>query len=185
MFVRLEELEFEVTDRLSMFLCGRKPEHTNGTHFLIPELATQANENIKQFRRQLQTTSCVLFEKLIQDVYDEIDRRETNAQWTAVQTVHNMGLYDSKHVAVFLPVRLFNFLKFLSKDSFFKPVTNQLTILAQPGVFWSYNSSPSKNSPRRQFPILWDRKYKEMDKLLHSKLMQKTYRKIVNNNRKQ
>lgn len=65
-------MEFEVTDRFSMFLCGRRPEHSKGVHFLIPELATQANENVKQFRRQLQTTSCVLFEKLIQDVYDEV-----------------------------------------------------------------------------------------------------------------
>jgi hypothetical protein len=87
-----------------MFLCGRRPEHTKGIHFLIPELATQPSDNVKQFRRQLQTTSCVLFEKLIQDVYDEVDRRETNAQWSAVQAVYSMGLYDPKHVAVFLPV---------------------------------------------------------------------------------
>jgi hypothetical protein len=94
-----------------MFLCGRKPDHPKNIHFLIPEMSTQANENIRQFRRQLQTTSCVLFEKLVQDVYDEVDRRETNAQWNAIQTIHSMGLYDSKHVAVFLPVSSVFYLK--------------------------------------------------------------------------
>lgn len=72
LWMRLEELEFEVTDRLSMFLCGRRPEHLKGMHFLIPDLVTHGTEGVKQFRRQLQTTSCVLFEKLIQDVYDEV-----------------------------------------------------------------------------------------------------------------
>ncbi|KAI6225700.1 hypothetical protein M3Y95_00724800 [Aphelenchoides besseyi] len=100
---RLEELEFEMTDRLSYFLCGRRPEHSKGVHFLIPELVSPINENVRQFRRSLQTTSCVLFEKLVQDVYDEVDRRETSVQWDALKNMSTVGLCDPKHVAVFLP----------------------------------------------------------------------------------
>ncbi|KAI6208099.1 hypothetical protein M3Y96_00078900 [Aphelenchoides besseyi] len=100
---RLEELEFEMTDRLSYFLCGRRPEHSKGVHFLIPELVAPINENVRQFRRSLQTTSCVLFEKLVQDVYDEVDRRETSVQWDALKNTSTVGLCDPKHVAVFLP----------------------------------------------------------------------------------
>ncbi len=37
---RLLELEFETTDRLTIYLCGRKPEHRQGQHFVIPEMAS-------------------------------------------------------------------------------------------------------------------------------------------------
>lgn len=33
---RLTECQYELTDRLSVFLCGRKPLHSNGEHYLIP-----------------------------------------------------------------------------------------------------------------------------------------------------
>uniref|UniRef100_A0A914DYF7 Arf-GAP domain-containing protein n=1 Tax=Acrobeloides nanus TaxID=290746 RepID=A0A914DYF7_9BILA len=97
---RLVELEFEVTDRLTMFLCGRKPDHTKNQHFLIPELTGQATDIVKRYRKQLQHTSNILLEKLFQDVYDEVDRRETEAEWQASQPFH-LGNYQ--HVAVFLP----------------------------------------------------------------------------------
>lgn len=34
---RLVELQFELTDELSYFLCNKRPEHKSGQHFLIPE----------------------------------------------------------------------------------------------------------------------------------------------------
>lgn len=55
-----------------MFLCGRVSDHTHNQHFLIPELIGQANSAVKQFRLLLQNSSCVLLERLIQDVYDEV-----------------------------------------------------------------------------------------------------------------
>lgn len=34
---RLLELQFELTDDFSYFLCGKRPEHAKGRHFLIPD----------------------------------------------------------------------------------------------------------------------------------------------------
>ena len=34
---RLIESQYELTDRLSFFLCGRKPVHSSGEHYLIPQ----------------------------------------------------------------------------------------------------------------------------------------------------
>jgi G protein-coupled receptor kinase interacting protein 2 len=34
---RLLELQFELTDEYSYFLCGKRPDHSKGQHFLIPE----------------------------------------------------------------------------------------------------------------------------------------------------
>lgn len=36
---RLVELQYEVTDRLAHFVCGRKPDHFSGHHYIIPEMA--------------------------------------------------------------------------------------------------------------------------------------------------
>ena len=36
---RLLELQFELTDDLSYFLCNKRPDHKNGQHFLIPDLS--------------------------------------------------------------------------------------------------------------------------------------------------
>jgi hypothetical protein len=59
-----------------MFLCGRKPDHTKNQHFLIPELTGQATDIVKRYRKQLQHTSNILLEKLFQDVYDEVRKKE-------------------------------------------------------------------------------------------------------------
>ncbi|CAD5205753.1 unnamed protein product [Bursaphelenchus okinawaensis] len=99
---RLDELEFSISDHFSMFLCGRKADHTTGKHFLIPEMANP-NEQSKEFRQNLHKIPPTLCEKLCQDVYDEVDRREVQAQWNAVNGLNSVGRYDSKHVAVFLP----------------------------------------------------------------------------------
>jgi G protein-coupled receptor kinase interacting protein 2 len=34
---RLVELQFELTDEFSYFLCGKRPEHAKGKSFLIPD----------------------------------------------------------------------------------------------------------------------------------------------------
>lgn len=36
---RLVEIQYELTDRLAFYLCGRKPDHKNGHHFIIPQMA--------------------------------------------------------------------------------------------------------------------------------------------------
>ncbi|CAJ0945235.1 unnamed protein product, partial [Mesorhabditis belari] len=101
---RLTELCFEVTNRLSIFLCGRKPDHQKGHHFLIPELTGKsAFVSLKTFRRQLQAVNANMFEKISQDVYDEVDRRETVAAWSA-STKGEVNLGNENVVAVFLPL---------------------------------------------------------------------------------
>uniref|UniRef100_A0A8B9JWG6 G protein-coupled receptor kinase interacting ArfGAP 2b n=1 Tax=Astyanax mexicanus TaxID=7994 RepID=A0A8B9JWG6_ASTMX len=36
---RLVEIQYELTDRLAFYLCGRRPDHKNGQHFIIPQIA--------------------------------------------------------------------------------------------------------------------------------------------------
>lgn len=36
--IRLVELMYELTDRLTYYLCGRRPDHKNGINYLIPAL---------------------------------------------------------------------------------------------------------------------------------------------------
>lgn len=36
---RLLELQFELTDELSYYLCNKRPDHKNNRHFLIPDLS--------------------------------------------------------------------------------------------------------------------------------------------------
>ncbi|XP_074603537.1 ARF GTPase-activating protein GIT1 [Brevipalpus obovatus] len=75
---RLIEFQFEVTDRLSNFLCGRRPDHRQGQHYLTPEIvdAPVSNEDAKNMRSSLRNLNDRDFEELIKDVYDEVDRRE-------------------------------------------------------------------------------------------------------------
>uniref|UniRef100_A0A914QMP1 GIT Spa2 homology (SHD) domain-containing protein n=1 Tax=Panagrolaimus davidi TaxID=227884 RepID=A0A914QMP1_9BILA len=98
---RLIELEFEVTDKLSQFLSGRKPSHTKDVHFLLPELASQASESVKKYKLQVQRLNDKTFERLVQDIYDEIDRRITVVEWSCAPPYH---LGNHEHVAAFLPV---------------------------------------------------------------------------------
>uniref|UniRef100_A0A8C8BHZ4 GIT ArfGAP 2 n=1 Tax=Otus sunia TaxID=257818 RepID=A0A8C8BHZ4_9STRI len=83
---RLVEIQYELTDRLAFYLCGRKPEHKNGQHFVIPQMADSNH----------------LFEELAMDVYDEVDRRETDAVWLATQ--NHSTLVTETTVVPFLPV---------------------------------------------------------------------------------
>uniref|UniRef100_A0A673LDY2 ARF GTPase-activating protein GIT2-like n=1 Tax=Sinocyclocheilus rhinocerous TaxID=307959 RepID=A0A673LDY2_9TELE len=98
---RLVGIQYELTDRLAFYLCGRKPDHKNGQHFIIPQIADR-------FAVCIITLLCCSqlsnhqFEELAMDVYDEVDRRETDAVWLATQN-HSTLVTDTT-VVPFLPV---------------------------------------------------------------------------------
>ncbi|XP_021078138.1 ARF GTPase-activating protein GIT2 isoform X11 [Mus pahari] len=103
---RLVEIQYELTDRLAFYLCGRKPDHKSGQHFLIPQRADRRlldlSELAKAAKKKLQSLSNHLFEELAMDVYDEVDRRETDAVWLATQ--NHSTLVTETTVVPFLPV---------------------------------------------------------------------------------
>ncbi|XP_008847213.1 ARF GTPase-activating protein GIT2 isoform X5 [Nannospalax galili] len=104
---RLVEIQYELTDRLAFYLCGRKPDHRNGQHFIIPQMADRRlsldlSELAKAAKKKLQSLSNHLFEELAMDVYDEVDRRETDAVWLATQ--NHSTLVTETTVVPFLPV---------------------------------------------------------------------------------
>ncbi|XP_017269401.1 ARF GTPase-activating protein GIT2a isoform X11 [Kryptolebias marmoratus] len=104
---RLVEIQYELTDRLAFYLYGRKPEHTNNDHFIVPQLAdrnisSDLTELAKAAKRKLQSLSNHLFEELAMDVYDEVDRRETDAVWLATQ--NHSKLVTETTLVPFLPV---------------------------------------------------------------------------------
>ena len=81
---RIDASQFELSDRLSFYLTGRRPDHAAGHHFLVPEFAetsdreAAAAEAIKVAKRKMQGLNNAVFEELCVDVYDEVDRRETD-----------------------------------------------------------------------------------------------------------
>ncbi|XP_047238677.1 ARF GTPase-activating protein GIT2a isoform X7 [Girardinichthys multiradiatus] len=104
---RLVEVQYELTDRLAFYLCGRKPDHKNGEHFIVPQMADRnvsadLTELAKAAKRKLQSLSNHLFEELAMDVYDEVDRRETDAVWLATQ--NHSTLVTETILVPFLPV---------------------------------------------------------------------------------
>uniref|UniRef100_A0A8C6ADJ9 GIT ArfGAP 2 n=1 Tax=Marmota marmota marmota TaxID=9994 RepID=A0A8C6ADJ9_MARMA len=102
---RLVEIQYELTDRLAFYLCGRKPDHKNGQHFIIPQMTDSSldlSELAKAAKKKLQSLSNHLFEELAMDVYDEVDRRETDAVWLATQ--NHSTLVTETTVVPFLPV---------------------------------------------------------------------------------
>uniref|UniRef100_A0A1A8RMX5 G protein-coupled receptor kinase interacting ArfGAP 1 n=1 Tax=Nothobranchius rachovii TaxID=451742 RepID=A0A1A8RMX5_9TELE len=109
---RLVECQYELTDRLAFYLCGRRPDHKNG-HYIIPQMADRArpkcptqsldlSELAKAAKKKLQALSNRLFEELAMDVYDEVDRRENDAVWLTTQN-HSM-LVTERSAVPFLPV---------------------------------------------------------------------------------
>ncbi|XP_033978337.1 ARF GTPase-activating protein GIT2a isoform X5 [Trematomus bernacchii] len=104
---RLVEIQYELTDRLAFYLCGRKPDHKNSQHFIVPQMADRnisldLSELAKAAKKKLQSLSNHLFEELAMDVYDEVDRRETDAVWLATQ--NHSTLVTETTVVPFLPV---------------------------------------------------------------------------------
>ncbi|XP_034950265.1 ARF GTPase-activating protein GIT1 [Chelonus insularis] len=98
---RLIECMYEVTDRLTYFLCSRKPDHRTTEHLIIPELTDtlERNELTNEARSRLQMLPNNLLEELTMDVYDEVDRRETEAVWLSSTT-----LPERSTAVPFLPV---------------------------------------------------------------------------------
>uniref|UniRef100_A0A8C2FNJ2 G protein-coupled receptor kinase interacting ArfGAP 2a n=1 Tax=Cyprinus carpio TaxID=7962 RepID=A0A8C2FNJ2_CYPCA len=86
---RLVEIQYELTDRLAFYLCGRKPGESQHrmTDATLP-ISLQLSDH--------------LFEELAMDVYDEVDRRETDAVWLATQ--NHSTLVTETTVVPFLPV---------------------------------------------------------------------------------
>uniref|UniRef100_A0A8C8I100 Arf-GAP domain-containing protein n=1 Tax=Oncorhynchus tshawytscha TaxID=74940 RepID=A0A8C8I100_ONCTS len=101
---RLVEIQYELTDRLAFYLCGRRPDHRNGQHFIIPQMADSLDlsEFAKAAKKKLQSLTNHQFEELAMDVYDEVDRRETDAVWLVTQN-HSTLVTDTTLVP-FLPV---------------------------------------------------------------------------------
>ena len=96
---RLVESQYELSDRLTYFISGRIPDHKNGQHFLIPEMPDQPSDQSSECKLKLQSLSNKLFEELTRDVYDEVDRREVDAIFSAIQVSPN-----DRQVIPFLPV---------------------------------------------------------------------------------
>ncbi|KAI4815437.1 hypothetical protein KUCAC02_005582 [Chaenocephalus aceratus] len=91
---RLVECQYELTDRLAFYLCGRRPGNT--LHTLdLSELAKAA-------KKKLQALNNRLFEELAMDVYDEVDRRENDAVWLTTQ--NHSTLVTERSAVPFLPV---------------------------------------------------------------------------------
>uniref|UniRef100_A0A673MBE5 ARF GTPase-activating protein GIT2-like n=1 Tax=Sinocyclocheilus rhinocerous TaxID=307959 RepID=A0A673MBE5_9TELE len=88
---RLVEVQYELTDRLAFYLCGRKPGES--------ERRAMMTDATLPISLQL---SDHLFEELAMDVYDEVDRRETDAVWLATQ--NHSTLVTETTVVPFLPV---------------------------------------------------------------------------------
>ncbi|GBP66573.1 ARF GTPase-activating protein GIT2 [Eumeta japonica] len=97
---RMVELVYEATDRLIYFLTGERPEHSSGRHYIVPRPndTHQMTDVAKAARGKLQLLPNHLFEELVMDIYDEVDRRETEAIWqTSATGLERCGV-------VFLPV---------------------------------------------------------------------------------
>ncbi|PIK56486.1 hypothetical protein BSL78_06601 [Apostichopus japonicus] len=100
---RIIQGQYELTDRLTSFVCGKKPDHATNTHFLIPEMADSSLERsdaAEKARKKLQALSNRLFEELAMDVYDEVDRRELDSVWSGLEMPSSVAMY----MVPFLPL---------------------------------------------------------------------------------
>ncbi len=79
---RLNNAQYELTDRISFYLCAKRPDHNGNNHYLIPE---QSGEQPKVARKKMTGLNNKVFEDLAIDVYDEVDRRETDAIWSRLE----------------------------------------------------------------------------------------------------
>jgi len=88
---RIAVARYELSDRLSSFLLQRRPDHAAGEHFLVPEVRSGPGETAaaaecrRVAKRKLQGLSNGVFEELAVDVYDEVDRRETDEVWARLE----------------------------------------------------------------------------------------------------
>jgi len=109
---RITAAHYDLSDRLSYYLCQKLPDHAGGQHFLIPGDPGTAHppgqrlDELKVAKRKLQGLNNSVFEELTIDVYDEVDRRETDAIWNAVGTSGggSNGKLPAAAIIPFLPV---------------------------------------------------------------------------------
>lgn len=119
---RLIEHQFDLTDNLTRYIClGRQPNHLHGEHFLIVDIkadclnsseSTPANYEDRKvqnaFRNELhqsiQALSHKSFQELTRDIYDEIDRRDTNAFIASHYGKESAKGISSQLLLPFLPV---------------------------------------------------------------------------------
>uniref|UniRef100_A0A7N6BKT0 Arf-GAP domain-containing protein n=1 Tax=Anabas testudineus TaxID=64144 RepID=A0A7N6BKT0_ANATE len=99
---RLVEIQYELTDRLTFYLCGRRPGINNYLVLYFVQSSLDLSEFAKAAKKKLQSLSNRQFEELAMDVYDEVDRRETDAVWLTTQN-HSTLVTDTT-VVPFLPV---------------------------------------------------------------------------------
>ncbi|ALC40620.1 Git [Drosophila busckii] len=99
---RLLDAMYDVTDRIILFLGGKKPDHASGRHLIIPETnGADISEQLKIARGKLQLVPNKMFEELVMDLYDEVDRRECEAIWST-------STLNAEHATVpFLPANPF------------------------------------------------------------------------------
>ncbi|KAH8252636.1 hypothetical protein KR032_000967 [Drosophila birchii] len=99
---RLQDAMYDVTDRIIVFLGGKKPDHASGRHMIIPDAnGADISEQLKIARGKLQLVPNKMFEELVMDLYDEVDRRECEAIWST-------STLNADHATVpFLPANPF------------------------------------------------------------------------------
>ncbi|XP_012060541.1 PREDICTED: ARF GTPase-activating protein GIT2 [Atta cephalotes] len=97
---RIIECMYEVTDRLTYHICSRKPNHRRDQHLISSDLSSFLNKNelVLEGRNRLQSLPNHLLEELAMDIYDEVDRRETEAIWFSTAS------FPEKCTVPFLPV---------------------------------------------------------------------------------
>uniref|UniRef100_A0A9J7ZJ81 GIT ArfGAP 1 n=1 Tax=Cyprinus carpio carpio TaxID=630221 RepID=A0A9J7ZJ81_CYPCA len=103
---RLVECQYELTDRLAFYLCGRRPGELRHPFILVSvSLSLRSldlSELAKAAKKKLQALNNRLFEELAMDVYDEVDRRENDAVWLTTQ--NHSTLVTERSAVPFLPV---------------------------------------------------------------------------------
>uniref|UniRef100_A0A8C2I2V6 G protein-coupled receptor kinase interacting ArfGAP 1 n=1 Tax=Cyprinus carpio TaxID=7962 RepID=A0A8C2I2V6_CYPCA len=103
---RLVECQYELTDRLAFYLCGRRPGELRPPFILVSvSLSLRSldlSELAKAAKKKLQALNNRLFEELAMDVYDEVDRRENDAVWLTTQ--NHSTLVTERSAVPFLPV---------------------------------------------------------------------------------
>ena len=93
---RINNAQYELSDRISYFLCGKRPEHSSNNHYIIPEPPADSS---KVARKKMTGLNNKVFEELAIDVYDEVDRRETDTLWSKLEPNSQNSV-----VVPFLPV---------------------------------------------------------------------------------
>lgn len=130
---RLIEATYEVTDRLTHFLIGKKPDHSTSNHLLIPDqTGNEISEQLKIARGKLQLVPNRMFEELVMDLYDEIDRRETEASKPLIP----LGYFVIEH--------------FFSDYSFFIPVWATSALNPEIGAVPFLPTNPHLSATRNQ-----------------------------------